>query len=491
VNDHLTPADRRLFLDLLARRTGLRVPQDDYERFDAAIAQRAHALNCATVLGYYNMLEADSRRADEFKELAKLFTVGETYFFRSTVFFKALKSFILPAIIEGRRKSGANGVAPRTDVAHLALSMNLWSAGCASGEEPYSIAITLKEILPDYPYWKIKIVGTDINEDALQTAGKGVYGPHSLRGVPDYHLDNYFSRTDGDFQLRREIKDMVKFAYGNLAEPYFPSPFGADAPADLIVCRNVLMYFERPIAEEILFRFYEILRPGGYLVLGTTESVTDDTIGFERISRHDAYFYRKPETPPPPQKAEEKTRPFSLADHIPGATPITEEITTTEARETTRVRGAFRMLKALLEKNPDDPAAHFQLAKLYANRGSFQMAMQECEDALEIDPLFPLPYLLLGIMHFRNAEHEMAVENLRRALYNDKTLILARFYLARAFKAVGETKRALAEFKAAIADLQAKPPTDIVYQSDGFTCQTLLKVARSECSALQEQIRES
>ena len=487
MEERLSPADRKLFLDLLARRTGLRVPEDDYDRFDAALKERAKALNCSSILGYYNVLESDSHRADEFKELAKLFTVGETYFFRSTTLFSAIKSYILPAIIESRRKGGPNGVTPRGDAGHPALSMNLWSAGCASGDEPYSVAITLKEALPDYKYWNVRIAGTDINEDALETARKAVYSSHSLRGVPDHYLKDYFSETNGDFQLRQEIRDMVKFSYGNLAEPYFPSPFGAEASADLIVCRNVLMYFERPIAEEILFRFYELLRPGGFLILGSTESVTDDTIGFERLSRRDAYFYGKPEKQPEPVKAEEPTRPFSLADHIPGATPITDEITTTERRETTRIRGAFRMLKALLDKNPNDPAAHFQLAKLYANRGSFQMAMQECEDALEIDPLFALPYLLLGIIHYRDSEHEMAVENLRRALYSDKTLVLARFYLARAFKAIGQTKRALAEFKAAISELEAKPPNEIVYQADGFTCQTLLKVVRSECAALQNQ----
>jgi Tfp pilus assembly protein PilF len=119
------------------------------------------------------------------------------------------------------------------------------------------------------------------------------------------------------------------------------------------------------------------------------------------------------------------------------------------------------------------------------------MAMQECEDALQIDPLFALPYLLLGIIHYRSDEHEMAGENLRRALYNDKTLTLARFYLARAFRETGETKRALAEFKAVISELETKPPREIVYQSDGFTSQALLKLARTEIAALQDQIRGS
>jgi chemotaxis protein methyltransferase CheR len=488
--DRLSINDEKLFLDLLTRRTGLRVPEDDYERFDDALAQRAQARGCDSVLGYYNLLESGSRRADEFKELAKLFTVGETYFFRSTILFKAIKSFILPAVIDSRRKTGTDGVTPRDDSGQPALSMNIWSAGCATGEEPYSVAITLKEVLPDYPYWKVKIAGTDINEDSLTVAEKALYTSHSLRGVPDHHLKSHFSATNADYQLRHEIRDMVKFSYGNLAEPYFPSPFGPDVPADLIVCRNVLMYFERPVAEEILFRFYEILRPGGYLVLGTTESVTDETIGFERMTHRDAYFYRKPLPARKQEKAEAETRPFSLADHIPGAAPPTDEITT-ESRESTRARSAFRMLKALLEKNPNDPAAHFQLAKLYANRARFQMAMQECEDALQIDPLFALPYLLLGIIHYRSDEHEMAGENLRRALYNDKTLTLARFYLARAFRETGETKRALAEFKAVISELETKPPREIVYQSDGFTSQALLKLARTEIAALQDQIRGS
>ena len=462
--DRLSINDRKLFLDLLARRTGLRVPEDDYERFDDALAQRAQARGRNSVLGYYNLLESGSRRMDEFKELAKLFTVGETYFFRSTILFKAIKSFILPAVIDSRRKTGTNGITPRDDSGQPALSMNIWSPGCATGEEPYSVAITLKEVL-------------------LEVAEKALYTSHSLRGVPDHYLKTYFSATNADYQLRREIRDMVKFSYGNLAEPYFPSPFGHDVPADLIVCRNVLMYFERPVAEEMLFRFYEILRPGGYLVLGTTESVTDETIGFERLTHRDAYFYRRPLPARKQEKAEAETRPFSLADHIPGVAPPTDEITT-EARESTRARSAFRMLKALLEKNPNDPSAHFQLAKLYANRARFQMAMQECEEALEIDPLFALPYLLLGIIHYRNDEHEMAVENLRRARYNDKTLTLARFYLARAFRETGETKRALAEFKAVISELETKPPREIVYQSDGFTSQALLKLARTEIAAL-------
>ncbi len=483
-----TVADRKLFLDLLTRRSGLRVPKSDLEHFDSILLQRMRARGCKTLIEYYNLLETGRAGADEFKELAKLFTVGETYFFRSSSQFKALRLFILPSIIEARRKAaGAQTTSPLA-ADKSTLSINIWSAGCATGEEPYSIAITLKEVLPAHEYWNVKIAGTDINEDALEIAGKAVYTSHSLRGVRKPSIEAYFKPADGRFRLVDSIRKMVTFSYANLAEPYFPSPFGPDVPADLILCRNVLMYFEPAIADEILSRFYEILHPGAFLVLGTAEAVSDENIGLEEVTWQDAYFYRKPLLAPPPPE-EKTTSIFSLTEYIPGArTPLPVE-PGTETRETTSLRGAFRWLKVALENNPNDPVAHFQLAKLYANRGRFQMALQECEQALEIDALFALPYLLLGIIHYRSGEIEMAIENLRRALYNDKNLVLAHFYLAEAFKTSGETKRALREFKAAAIDLQAKPPKEIVYQSDSFTSEALLKVVRGEIASLEKDLQ--
>jgi len=191
--------------------------------------------------------------------LAAHLTIGETYFFRDPATFEALASQVFPALAQEKR-----GLAKR---------LRIWSAGCCTGEEPYSIAIALRRALPDLDDWRITILATDINPQFLRKAAAGVYGPWSFRGVPDETRAAYFRRRpEGRFELLPSVRKMVTFACLNLVEDVYPSLANNTNAMDLIFCRNVLMYFSGEQMRKVVASLRRSLVDGGRLVVSATEA---------------------------------------------------------------------------------------------------------------------------------------------------------------------------------------------------------------------------
>jgi len=220
----------------------------------------------------------------EYESLLERLLTQETSFFRYPAVFQALERTILPELQE--RRFWEN---PRT--------LRIWSAGCSTGEEPYSIAITLCEALKFADAWEIEILATDISRRALRHAERGVYSRRSLQDAPPALVDGYFTATKHGFQVRPRVRGMISFAQMNLAESVYVGKF------DCIFCMNVLMYFsvERRLA--ILRRFHDALEPGGYFLLGHAETLSNSPVKFESIVLGDCRVYRKPEAPAESRRA--------------------------------------------------------------------------------------------------------------------------------------------------------------------------------------------
>lgn len=211
----------------------------------------------------------------EYESLLEQLLTQETSFFRYPSVYEALEKKILPEMQE--RKFWES---PRT--------LRIWSAGCSTGEEPYSIAVTLCDSLKFAEAWEIEILATDISRRALRHAERGAYSKRSLQDVSLRQVETYFTPTKQGFQVRPRIRKMVSFAQMNLVESVYVGKL------DCIFCMNVLMYFSEERRLSILRRFYDALEPGGYFMLGHAETLSHVPMKFESIVLGDCRLYRKP-----------------------------------------------------------------------------------------------------------------------------------------------------------------------------------------------------
>ncbi|MGH9564311.1 MAG: CheR family methyltransferase, partial [Terracidiphilus sp.] len=215
----------------------------------------------------------------EYEALVERLLTQETSFFRYPEVFEALEKRILPEVQQ--RKFWDN---PRT--------LRIWSAGCSTGEEPYSIAITLCEALKFAEAWEIEILATDISRRALRHAERGAYAKRSLENLPAARLENYFTAAKHGYQVKPRIRRMISFVQMNLVESVYVGKI------DCIFCMNVLMYFSEQRRLAILRRFYDALEPGGYFLLGHSETLSHSPVQFEPVVFDGCRLYRKPVTKP-------------------------------------------------------------------------------------------------------------------------------------------------------------------------------------------------
>jgi chemotaxis protein methyltransferase CheR len=227
------------------------------------------------IAGGKELLQQVKSSSMEYEALLERLLTQETSFFRYPAVYEALEKRILPEVQE--RKFWQS---PRT--------LRIWSAGCSTGEEAYSIAVTLCDALKFAEAWEIEILATDISRRALRHAERGAYAKRSLQDLSLRQVETYFTATKHGYQVRPRIRKMISFAQMNLIEPVYVGKL------DCIFCMNVLMYFSEERRLGILRRFYDALEPGGYFLLGHSETLSRVPMKFEALVIGDCRIYRKP-----------------------------------------------------------------------------------------------------------------------------------------------------------------------------------------------------
>lgn len=286
----------QLFIELISTTTGLHVREQDKENLAKKIWGRVKYLKLSKPEEYYQILIGKGQQGKlasqtlcdrEWKELIRLLTTGESYFFRDKGQFTLLRNQILPELIESKKKqiNCLTGEKP---------SLRLWSAGCSTGEEPYSLAILISEILSDWEDWHILILGTDINHQAIEKAKEGIYSSWSFRMVDTELQLQYFHQRQTEWEIDRKISRMVKFNDGNLVQDDYPNLHTDFHHLDLIICRNVFVYFEPKAISLVLKKFYHTLAPGGYLIAGHTELYGQDLGYFQVKVLPESIVYQHP-----------------------------------------------------------------------------------------------------------------------------------------------------------------------------------------------------
>ena len=267
------------FIRLIAKHTGIEIRERDKTALIEKIFSRMQALKLDLPETYYQILNSSSREnQQEWNNFLILLTNTESYFFRDQDQFTLLRNHIFPELIQRKQTN---------------KTIRICSAGCSSGEEPYSLAILLKEILPDIEEWNLTIWGMDINQEALAKAKTGIYRPWSFRRVDVEIVQRYFQVANNEYQLKNSIKQMVNFQNLNLVKDLFPSSKFELQTLDLILCRNVFIYFDESAIATVLNKFYDALEPLGYLITGHAELYGQDVSQFQTKVFPESVVYQR------------------------------------------------------------------------------------------------------------------------------------------------------------------------------------------------------
>lgn len=419
----------------------------------------------ADVEAYLRLLDDPQAGPAEWRRLEGEITVGETYFLRYVEQFAALKSHILPELIARR------GASKR---------LRIWSAGCATGAEPYSIAILLSELLGDQiADWRLTILGTDINEAALEAAREASFGTWALRSLSAEQRNAWFTPEGRKWRLRSRYRSLVRFQHGNLLDLLGPAAPLDLTDFDLILCRNVLIYFHPEAMNAIVGALAQRLEESGWLLVGHAEPNPGFEAHVRPITLPGAVAYRRrrpgDEPAPPPQPS---WAPLPEAEPTPAPPPSPRPVP---------------MAPAPAPRPPENPAktsaVRIDDIRALANLGQFTEAVTLCEQALAENPSAPEPYFYLGLVSQALGRLAEAEDALRRAVYLDGTFLMAQYHLGlvRLERGDGASGR---RSLAAVARLAASlSPTARLCEGDGLRAGDLRELARLQLEKGEEGSR--
>lgn len=271
----ITDREFQRFRALVSQHTGIALGDSKRQLVCSRLGKRLRHYGYATFSQYYDHLMERDPQGEELLRMIDAITTNKTDFFREGHHFDFLRSEAL-ALLAARAAAGGS------------RTLRIWSAGCSSGEEPYSIALTILDGLPNAWIWDVRILASDIDTEMLAIGKEGVYPAERVAGVPRVLRERYFLKgrgtREGLVRVRREVRELVSFQRINLREDAWP----IQTLFDCIFCRNVIIYFDRPMQQRLVARFVDLLRPGGYLFLGHSESLLGARVGL-RYLRNTAY----------------------------------------------------------------------------------------------------------------------------------------------------------------------------------------------------------
>ncbi len=391
--------------------------------------------------------------------LATHFAVGETYFFREPAVFQALEYEVLPPLIAERRAGSRR--------------LCIWSAGCCSGEEAYSMAILLDRLIPDSKDWEITIIGTDIHPGFLQKAEQGIYRDWSFRDVPAWIRKRHFETPEpGCHAVPPHLKRMVRFHHLNLVEDAYPSG------VDILLCRNVLMYFGQDRAARVVAGLRDALAPGGWLVTSAAEAGRELFSGFAAVRFSDVVFYRR-------ELRHESLRESTTGADI-GMAPMAD-------------------VERALPQRPDKPKgkglkasevqarAHEAItrARSCADLGLLAEADRWCEAGLAIDKCNAgLRYLRATIAE-QQGRIELAMALLRQTIYLDQDFVLAHVALAGLCRRCGRQADAQRHYANAVRLLEDYRHDAVLPGAEGISVGWLADMIRASVEATNEDARRT
>jgi chemotaxis protein methyltransferase CheR len=454
---------------------------------------RHNLTSAASEFGYNNIngfikwLLSTPLNKKQMEILAAHLTISETYFWREPQVFSALTDSILPELINSKKKKEK--------------SISIWSAGCSTGEEPYSIAITLHKTIPNIKDWNITILASDINPKALFKAREGVYFSGSFRNSPSWLKSTYFrSLNNNEYVIIPEIKKMVTFSSFNLTQEDFLSSICNNHEMDIIFCRNVLMYFTQEWAGNISQNLFHSLAENGWLIVSSCELSSQLFPKLIPVNFPGAILYRKSDekliqsldskpydsnghlsvnTLPSLLSIDEREKQVFVFDPTPGAlkkkniktieTPLPFGVTLQNSAD--QQPGENRSEAAINDKTLS--------IRLLANKGRLAEALSACDEAIKSYKLAPgLYFLRASVLQEMNKSHE-AIKSLKQAIYLDPDYIMGHFTLGNLFIRQGNIKNAKRFFNNALELLKTFSNDEILAESEGLSAEYIREIIQT------------
>ncbi len=505
------------FRDFIQTRTGLFFPESKFFSIESIIQTNFDESPVSTFEDYISYLSSISGKS-YLNRLVSLLTTNETYFFRGKAHFNLLEKNILPEIIENE--------------ASKSHAISIWSAGCSTGEEPYSIAILLKKILPKISTWDINIVGTDIDESALKSAQRGLYSDWSFRGVDHKIVQDCFDKKNDLYLIKNEYKSLVKFSNYNLISDLPTTPLNLMNKFDIIICRNVTIYFEKKTTQMLAKKFHHLLKDDGYLIVGHAEHSAENFSLFHSRAFPDAIIYQK-------KRKNSRTQEHQAPLYVPKKIIVEKQAddqagtylssmekrgsnkTTSNLLDLIKEDGKsdavpsipvsyFRQRKTASEEseifnealqaffkknyelaidrflrvihiNQDNARACWMLAHIASNRGDFEEALAWSGRSIKIDPLFKEPYYTRSIIYLARGALDEAMETIKKAIYIDQNFILGHFVMGNIYGLMKRLTLREKCFNVVRELLASKPSDEVIFEIENLTVGSL--IGSLECKA--------
>jgi chemotaxis protein methyltransferase CheR len=482
--------------DVVARHLGLHFPKERWLDLQRGVCAAAQECDCQHDLDRYVCeLLSPALSQRKMEALASCLTIGETYFFREKRSLEAFERDIVPELIRA-------GAGP-------GRAIRIWSAGCATGEEPYSVAIVLRTLM-GLKKWNVEILATDLNSKSLLKASEGIYGEWSFRGIPPWVRSAYFEEVEeGRWAITPVIKKMVTFAQLNLTDDAYPPVSNCPNGLDVIFCRNVLMYLTPEGMNKVVRQLHRSLATDGWLIVSPTETSQQLFSEFATVSFGDVTFYRKSATLPPttlalpvyaaarssvqPERifeAPEPTRTSSLdksgedshsearsQNTVPPAVSYEQALALYEQGRYDEVE---RVIRGLLSDDGND--AMLLLARTYANQGKLPAALALCDKAIAADKMAARAYYLRATILQEQGSVAEAILAFKQTVYAEPKFMLGHFALGSLALEQRRLKESEKHFANVLLLLARYEAEDIVPESEGLSAGRLREMIVASAS---------
>ncbi len=493
---NLTDSGLSEISEVIASRMGLHFPAERRALLWRNLEYASREFGYVNTTGFIQWLLSAPLKKEHVEILAAHLTVSETYFWREPQTFTALTDFILPELVKIKRGKDKK--------------IKIWSAGCSTGEEPYSIAIALHKLIPVIKEWDISITATDINSKALAKATKGIYNPWSFRNPPAWMKSSYFNlNRELKYEIIPEIRKMVTFSCCSLTdEKYFPGRDYIDT-LDIIFCRNVLMYFTDEWAAKISRNLFNSLSENGWLIVSSCELSSQLFPNLTRINFPGVILYRKTgktpacfsytrpaETPEPPSQPS----PYKASDEkelqfIPSLQPLQplqpfQPVQPSQSSQPSQpssiLLSSLQPLSGTTVVKEEQTSRESTTAETYtdlvnkirelADRGQVTEALSECREAIPGFKLSPELYFLQASILLDMDRSNEAIRSLKQAIYIDQDYIMGHFMLGNLYYRQGDNKSAKRYFNNTLSLLNTFSDDDLPADSEGLSVKYIREI---------------
>lgn len=452
-------------------RMGLSFPEKRWGELGKKVAMASEALGFSDAEACIEWVLSSPSDSESIEILTSFLTVGETYFYREGKSLQALTDRVFPEMLVAHSAS-AHPAGAQT--------IRIWSAGCCTGEEPYTIAMMVSSY-PQFSGWDVRILATDINREFLKKAMVGVYSEWSFRGVDREIREKYFIKVGKEkYEILPAIKCMVDFSYLNLVEDPYPALYEPGNAVDLILCRNVLMYFAPDHARKVIKKFSQALRPNGWMLVSPVEVPLVDTAVFSQVFQSGAVLN---------QKAHEKKHVAVQAIHRPSTPPrATTTALATAAAPVITMRqaedlygkadysGAISLLGTLAQRADAGMPVFLLLSRAYANLGMLSEAEQWSLRAIGNDKASPESRYLLALVRIEQNKPNEAIKDLRKAICLKPDFPAAQFMLATLYRNKKNFNKSGHYLRNAMLTLRALGPDGALPEAEGMKAADIVRL---------------